>query len=142
MFHTGMSFAPGDEIEVPRETVHRFAQARSTSTNEFPRDLYAGEKATACALDAIQLLGGAGYVNDSPPGRLSKLPIELVSPMQSFGAKVQYVQITRSTASGSAPESCPARVPVSRRRTRSGSATGRLRTTRRRSTCASWTSCR
>ena len=32
--------------------------------------LYAGEKATGCALDAIQLLGGAGYVNDSPAGRL------------------------------------------------------------------------
>ena len=32
--------------------------------------LYAGEKATGCALDAIQLLGGAGYVNDSPTGRL------------------------------------------------------------------------
>ena len=32
--------------------------------------LYAGEKATGCALDAIQLLGGAGYVNDSPVGRL------------------------------------------------------------------------
>ena len=32
--------------------------------------LYAAEKATACALDAIQLLGGAGYVNDSPTGRL------------------------------------------------------------------------
>ena len=64
----------------------------------------------------------------------SKLPIELVSSMQSFGDKAQYVRIMRSTASGSAPESCPARVPVSRRRTRSGSATGRLRTTRRRST--------
>ena len=32
--------------------------------------LYAAEKATGCALDAIQLLGGAGYVNDSPAGRL------------------------------------------------------------------------
>ena len=32
--------------------------------------LYAAEKATAVALDAIQLLGGNGYINDYPTGRL------------------------------------------------------------------------
>ena len=32
--------------------------------------LYAAEKATACALDAIQLLGGNGYINEYPTGRL------------------------------------------------------------------------
>jgi isovaleryl-CoA dehydrogenase len=32
--------------------------------------LFAAEKATALALDAIQLLGGNGYVNDYPAGRL------------------------------------------------------------------------
>ena len=32
--------------------------------------LYAAEKATLCALDAIQLLGGNGYINDYPTGRL------------------------------------------------------------------------
>ncbi|MEX2629103.1 MAG: isovaleryl-CoA dehydrogenase [Tistlia sp.] len=32
--------------------------------------LYAGEKATQVALDAIQLLGGNGYINDYPTGRL------------------------------------------------------------------------
>lgn len=32
--------------------------------------LYAGERATRMALDAIQLLGGNGYVNDYPTGRL------------------------------------------------------------------------
>ena len=32
--------------------------------------LYAAEKATLMALDAIQLLGGNGYVNDYPTGRL------------------------------------------------------------------------
>ncbi|MEM9938913.1 MAG: isovaleryl-CoA dehydrogenase [Pseudomonadota bacterium] len=32
--------------------------------------LYAAEKATQVALDAIQLLGGNGYVNDYPTGRL------------------------------------------------------------------------
>ena len=32
--------------------------------------LYAAEKATIMALDAIQLLGGNGYINDYPTGRL------------------------------------------------------------------------
>ena len=32
--------------------------------------LYAAEKATAMALDAIQILGGNGYINDYPTGRL------------------------------------------------------------------------
>ncbi len=32
--------------------------------------LYAAEKATLVALDAIQLLGGNGYINDYPTGRL------------------------------------------------------------------------
>jgi isovaleryl-CoA dehydrogenase len=32
--------------------------------------LYAGEKATWMTLEAIQCLGGAGYVNDTPAGRL------------------------------------------------------------------------
>ena len=32
--------------------------------------LFAAERATQVALDAIQLLGGSGYVNESPAGRL------------------------------------------------------------------------
>jgi isovaleryl-CoA dehydrogenase len=32
--------------------------------------LYASEKATQVALDAVQLLGGNGYINDYPTGRL------------------------------------------------------------------------
>ena len=32
--------------------------------------LYAAEKATAIALDAIQCLGGTGYINETPAGRL------------------------------------------------------------------------
>ena len=32
--------------------------------------LYAAERATECGLDAIQLLGGNGYVNELPAGRL------------------------------------------------------------------------
>ena len=32
--------------------------------------LYAAERATECALDAIQLMGGMGYINEMPAGRL------------------------------------------------------------------------
>lgn len=32
--------------------------------------LYSAERATQCALDAIQILGGNGYINDYPTGRL------------------------------------------------------------------------
>jgi isovaleryl-CoA dehydrogenase len=32
--------------------------------------LYAAERATECALDAVQLMGGNGYVNEIPAGRL------------------------------------------------------------------------
>ncbi|WP_440997766.1 isovaleryl-CoA dehydrogenase [Arhodomonas sp. SL1] len=32
--------------------------------------LYAAEKATQCALEAIQILGGNGYINEYPTGRL------------------------------------------------------------------------
>lgn len=32
--------------------------------------LFAAERATECALDAIQLMGGTGYVNEVPAGRL------------------------------------------------------------------------
>lgn len=31
--------------------------------------LYAAERATECTLDAIQLMGGMGYVNEIPAGR-------------------------------------------------------------------------
>ena len=32
--------------------------------------LYAGERATWMALEAIQVMGGMGYVNETPTGRL------------------------------------------------------------------------
>jgi isovaleryl-CoA dehydrogenase len=32
--------------------------------------LYAAEKATTMALDAVQILGGNGHINDFPTGRL------------------------------------------------------------------------
>ncbi|WP_375461069.1 isovaleryl-CoA dehydrogenase [uncultured Enterovirga sp.] len=53
-----------------------YAVAKACDRGETTREdaagaiLYAAEKATQCALDAIQLLGGNGYINDYPVGRL------------------------------------------------------------------------
>jgi len=53
-----------------------YAVAKSCDRGETTREdaagaiLIAAEKATQCALDAIQLLGGNGYINDYPTGRL------------------------------------------------------------------------
>src|SRR5216117_1045747 len=53
-----------------------YAVARACDRGETTREdaagaiLYAAENATRAALDAIQLLGGNGYVNDYPTGRL------------------------------------------------------------------------
>ena len=53
-----------------------YAVARACDTGRTSRKdaagaiLYAAEKATQVALDAIQLLGGNGYINDYPTGRL------------------------------------------------------------------------
>jgi isovaleryl-CoA dehydrogenase len=45
-------------------------QGKTTREDAAGAILYAGEKATQIALDAIQLLGGNGYINDYPTGRL------------------------------------------------------------------------
>src|SRR5450755_3021063 len=53
-----------------------YAVARACDRGETTREdaagaiLIAAEKATQCALDAVQLLGGNGYINDYPTGRL------------------------------------------------------------------------
>jgi len=53
-----------------------YAVARACDRGETTREdaagaiLYAAERATQVALDAIQILGGNGYVNDYPTGRL------------------------------------------------------------------------
>jgi isovaleryl-CoA dehydrogenase len=53
-----------------------YAVARACDRGETARKdaagaiLYASEKATQIALDAVQLLGGNGYINDYPTGRL------------------------------------------------------------------------
>ena len=43
---------------------------RTTRKDAAGAILYAAEKATLIALDAVQLLGGNGYINDYPTGRL------------------------------------------------------------------------
>ncbi|HZH52988.1 MAG TPA: isovaleryl-CoA dehydrogenase [Microvirga sp.] len=53
-----------------------YAVAKACDRGETTREdaagaiLYAAERATQCALDAIQLLGGNGYINEYPTGRL------------------------------------------------------------------------
>ncbi|MFI5012709.1 MAG: isovaleryl-CoA dehydrogenase [Hyphomicrobiales bacterium] len=53
-----------------------YAVAKACDRGETTREdaagaiLFASEKATAVALDAVQLLGGNGYINDYPTGRL------------------------------------------------------------------------
>ena len=53
-----------------------YAVAKACDRGETTREdaagaiLFSSERATACALDAIQLLGGNGYINDYPTGRL------------------------------------------------------------------------
>jgi isovaleryl-CoA dehydrogenase len=53
-----------------------YAVAKACDRGETTREdaagaiLYSAEQATKCALDAIQLLGGNGYINDYPTGRL------------------------------------------------------------------------
>jgi isovaleryl-CoA dehydrogenase len=53
-----------------------YAVARACDRNEVTRKdaagaiLYASERATWMALEAVQCLGGMGYINDSPTGRL------------------------------------------------------------------------
>jgi len=45
-------------------------RGRTTRRDAAGAILYAAERATAAALDAVQILGGNGYINDFPAGRL------------------------------------------------------------------------
>ncbi|MDE8346123.1 MAG: isovaleryl-CoA dehydrogenase [Acidocella sp.] len=62
------------EMNASRAYVYAVAQAadrgRTTRQDAAGAILYAAERATKLALDAIQLLGGNGYINDYPTGRL------------------------------------------------------------------------
>ncbi len=63
-------------VETNAAKAYVYAVAKACDRGETTREdaagaiLYAAEKATKCALDAIQLLGGNGYINDYPTGRL------------------------------------------------------------------------
>ena len=62
------------EMNASRAYVYAVAKAcdrgRTTRKDAAGAILFAAERATKIALDAIQLLGGNGYINDSPTGRL------------------------------------------------------------------------
>jgi isovaleryl-CoA dehydrogenase len=61
-------------LNASRAYVYAVAQAcdrgRTTRKDAAGAILFASERATAMALDAIQALGGNGYINDYPTGRL------------------------------------------------------------------------
>jgi isovaleryl-CoA dehydrogenase len=63
-------------VELNASRAYVYAVARSCDRGQTTREdsagaiLFAAERATKAALDAIQLLGGMGYVNESPTGRL------------------------------------------------------------------------
>ncbi len=62
------------ELNASRAYVYAVAKScdagRTTRQDSAGAILFAAERATKAALDAIQLLGGMGYVNESPTGRL------------------------------------------------------------------------
>jgi len=59
-------YAVGRACDAARDDASRRALRKDAAA----AILYASEKATAVALDAIQILGGNGYTNDFPAGRL------------------------------------------------------------------------
>jgi isovaleryl-CoA dehydrogenase len=54
-------------MRLPAPTIAARSPARRHAAGAI---LFAAEQATRVALDAIQLLGGMGYVNDSPTKRI------------------------------------------------------------------------
>ena len=63
-------------VEMNAAKAYVYAVAKACDRGETTREdaagaiLFASERATKCALDAIQLLGGNGYINDYATGRL------------------------------------------------------------------------
>ncbi len=62
------------QMSAARAYVYAVAKAcdkgKTTRKDAAAAILFSAEKATSLALDAIQCLGGNGYINDYPPGRL------------------------------------------------------------------------
>ena len=50
--------------------------------------LYAAERATECALDAIQLMGGTGYMSEVPAGRLLRVCVVCLFSSPSLSLSV------------------------------------------------------
>jgi alkylation response protein AidB-like acyl-CoA dehydrogenase len=76
-FGSSVGETVGESVGALRAEVARFTAAeveppatKVDERNEFPADLFAAGKATWMALEAIQCLGGNGYVNEFSTGRL------------------------------------------------------------------------
>jgi isovaleryl-CoA dehydrogenase len=50
-------------------------RARGQTTRDAAGAILRGQKATALALDAVQILGGNGYINDFRPGGCCARPL-------------------------------------------------------------------
>jgi len=64
-------------------------QGRSSRQDAAAAILFASERATACALEAIQALGGNGYINDFPAGRILR-----DAKLYEIGAGTQEIRRT------------------------------------------------
>jgi len=81
------------ELNAARAYVYAVARAcdagRACRHDAAAAILFASERATRCALEAIQLLGGNGYINDYPAGRLLR-----DAKLYEIGAGTQEIRRT------------------------------------------------
>lgn len=81
------------QLNAARSYVYTVARAcdekRTTRQDAAAAILFASERATQCALDAIQVLGGNGYTNDFPAGRLLR-----DAKLYEIGAGTQEIRRT------------------------------------------------
>lgn len=81
------------QFNAARSYVYMVARAcdekRTTRQDAAAAILFASERATLCALDAIQVLGGNGYTNDFPAGRLLR-----DAKLYEIGAGTQEIRRT------------------------------------------------
>lgn len=81
------------QLNAARAYVYTVARAcdakRVTRQDAAAAILFASERATLCALDAIQALGGNGYINDYPAGRLLR-----DAKLYEIGAGTQEIRRT------------------------------------------------
>jgi len=81
------------QFNAARSYVYAVARAcdekRTSRRDAAAAILFASERATWCALDAIQVLGGNGYINDFPAGRLLR-----DAKLYEIGAGTQEIRRT------------------------------------------------